>query len=145
VPHNYNKVHCLNRFLKIKQRITGHPNSYEQDFRVKGGEIRIFHVSATPIMADNGSFQGSFVMLTDITNQNMLKQELLKKNEELNASYEEIVATEEELRHLVEEKHQDEHEILEFRIITRNGEERCIGHACQSVFDIKCIHTSNQK
>ncbi|MEI7857555.1 MAG: PAS domain S-box protein [Methanomicrobiales archaeon] len=84
--------------LKIEQRMQAQPGIYERRFRIKDGTIRTFNVSATPLIGDDGLFKGSFAMLTDITDRKRAEEELLKKNEELYASYEQITATEEELR-----------------------------------------------
>jgi len=83
--------------LQIDARMTGHPGSYERRFRTKDGTARIIHISASPLMGDDGSFVGSFAMLTDITDKKRAEDELLRKNEELEASYEELAATNEEL------------------------------------------------
>jgi len=83
---------------QIEQQMNGQPGMYERRFRLKDGSIRILSVSATSILGADGSFQGSFAMLTDITDRKRAEEELKKKNEELFASYEQISAAEEELR-----------------------------------------------
>ena len=83
---------------QLEQRKAGMSGSYERRFRAKDGSFRIMNVSATPIIGEGGVFQGSFAMLTDITERKHAEEELLRKNEELNASYEQITAAEEELR-----------------------------------------------
>jgi PAS domain S-box-containing protein len=69
---------------KIEQRKNGQPGTYERRFRVKDGSIRTFNVSATPLIADDGSFQGSFAMLTDITDRKHAEEALHETNEYLN-------------------------------------------------------------
>ena len=100
---------------KIEERMHGQPGSYERRFRAKDGTILIFNVSATPIMGDDGSFEGSFAMLTDITARKRAEEELLKNAEELHASYEEITATEEELRANLDQLTRQELELRESR------------------------------
>jgi len=98
---------------KIEERRHGQPGSYERRFRAKDGTILTFNVSATPIMGDQGSFEGSFAMLTDITARKRSEEELLKNAEELHASYEEITAIEEELRANLDELTRKEQELQE--------------------------------
>ncbi|MDO9325735.1 MAG: PAS domain S-box protein, partial [Methanoregula sp.] len=83
---------------QMDQRMGGKPGSYERQFRAKDGTIRTFNVSATPLMDEDGSFKGSFAMLTDITARKSAEEKLLAKNKELLASYEQIAAAEEERR-----------------------------------------------
>ncbi len=98
---------------QLEQRMAGKSGSYERRFRAKDGSIRMMQVSATPIIGKDGSFQGSFAMLTDITDRKRAEEELLRKNEELHASYEEITATEEELRGNLDELARQEQALRE--------------------------------
>jgi PAS domain S-box-containing protein len=96
--------------VQIDDRMAGHPGSYERRFKAKDGTFRTIHVSASPLMGDDGSFMGSFAMLTDITDKKRVEREVQRKNEELEASYEElaatneeIIASEQELRHNIDQ------------------------------------------
>ncbi|MGF3497697.1 MAG: PAS domain S-box protein [Methanolinea tarda] len=88
---------------KIRDRMAGKPGEYERRFLHRDGSVRIMHVSATPIFDDNGTFRGSFAMLTDITEKKQLADNFRKEHLELLAAYEQIAATEEELRGMLEE------------------------------------------
>jgi PAS domain S-box-containing protein len=83
--------------LKIEERKACQTGSYERRFKAKDGTSRVIHVSASPLMEDDGSFMGSFAMLTDITAKKRAEREVQRKNEELEASYEELAATNEEI------------------------------------------------
>ena len=100
---------------KIEERMMGLPGSYERRFRAKDGTLLTFAVSATPVMGNEGLFQGSFAMVTDITARKRAEEELVKNAEELHASYEEITATEEELRANLDQMTRQELELLESR------------------------------
>jgi PAS domain S-box-containing protein len=82
---------------KIEQRKRGESGMYERRFKAKDGTIRTFNVSATSLTDEDGSFKGSFAMLTDITLRKRAKEELLQKNEELYAANEKLAAADEEL------------------------------------------------
>ena len=69
---------------KLRQRYEGKPGTYERRFRDKDGKTRIFNVSATPVTGDDGSFRGSFAMLTDITDRKDAELALHETNEYLN-------------------------------------------------------------
>jgi PAS domain S-box-containing protein len=69
---------------KMEERMNGQPGSYERRFRVKDGTIRIFNVSSTPLTGDDGSFKGSFAMLTDITARKQAEEALKMANKKLN-------------------------------------------------------------
>ncbi|MFA4849577.1 MAG: PAS domain S-box protein [Methanoregula sp.] len=71
------------------------PLIYEVYLRVNGDPVDV-EVAAAPIRFQNA--EGVLVFLRDITDRKRAEDALLKKNEELNASYEQIAATEEELR-----------------------------------------------
>jgi len=94
----------------LEERKRGLPGSYERTFITRNGESRIMYVSANPIFDDHGVFRGSFAMLTDITEEKRIQRELAREHDELVASYEQIAATEEELRQMLEDlsRHQDE-------------------------------------
>lgn len=82
---------------KMQERIKGKPGSYERQFLAKDGTIRIFHVSATALIGEDGSFQGSFAMFTDLTGRVHAEEALRKSKDELEASYKELARTSEEL------------------------------------------------
>ncbi|MFA4861436.1 PAS domain S-box protein [Methanoregula sp.] len=84
--------------IRLEERTKGLPGRYDRRFVRADGSIRTMSVSATPILGPDGSFKGSFAMLTDITDRKRAEEELAKKNEELFASYEQLSAAEEELR-----------------------------------------------
>lgn len=65
-------------------------------------------VTGAPLFDNHGTRIGAIESIRDITDRKLTETELLKKNEELNAAYEEIAATEEELRiHLDEVTRQE--------------------------------------
>ncbi|NJK87005.1 MAG: PAS domain S-box protein [Bacteroidales bacterium] len=66
---------------KLKNRQTGRSEIYEQRFLKKDNSIVWVMISATPIFDPVKGFQGSFAMLTDITEQK-LAEEKLKENEQ---------------------------------------------------------------
>jgi PAS domain S-box-containing protein len=88
---------------KFRDRMAGKTGEYERRFLHRDGSVRIMHVSATPIFDSNGTFRGSFAMLTDITEKKQLAEKFEKEHLELSAAYEQIAATEEELRGMLEE------------------------------------------
>ncbi|WP_083756188.1 PAS domain S-box protein [Methanoregula boonei] len=88
---------------KLEERKIGKAGSYEWRYLTKKGEVRWGLVSATPLFAADGTFDGSFAMVTDITAQKDTEFALKEKNASLEAAYEEMTATEEELRQNLEE------------------------------------------
>ena len=68
---------------KLRQWVEGQPDSYELRFLVKDGSTRTFNVSATPLTGDDGSFQGSFAMLTDITDRKVAELALQTAHDNL--------------------------------------------------------------
>ena len=69
--------------------------------KIRGGTWLYF--TAAPIRDLNGTVIGAVETLEDITERKEGERELLKRNEELTASYEQIAATEEELRQNLDE------------------------------------------
>jgi diguanylate cyclase (GGDEF)-like protein/PAS domain S-box-containing protein len=61
---------------KIENRKRGNSDKYERRFRKKDGSECWTILSANPIMGENGTFLGSFIMLTDITLRKKLELEL---------------------------------------------------------------------
>lgn len=64
----------------------------------KDGSERWLRISATAIIGPSEEFASSFAMLFDITDRRQVQEVLIQKNEELNATYEQITASEEELK-----------------------------------------------
>jgi diguanylate cyclase (GGDEF)-like protein/PAS domain S-box-containing protein len=62
---------------QISQRRSGVPGHYERRFRRKDGSAVWCHVSASSVMGEDGSFQGSFAMITNITERKQLEEQLL--------------------------------------------------------------------
>ena len=78
--------------VKFMQRFDGKPGTYERRFRDKDGKIRIFNVSATPLIGDDGLPQGSFAMLTDITDRKDAELALQKAHDNLEVQVQERTA-----------------------------------------------------
>ena len=83
---------------KIRLRRTGAGSVYERQFCKKDGAPLWCLVSATPLLDAGGMFRGSFAMLTDITARKIARQQLMQKNQELNAANEQMAAAFEELK-----------------------------------------------
>jgi PAS domain S-box-containing protein len=81
-----------------EERRLGKSGRYERRFITKDGRIRWMQVSATPLMDPDGTFRGSFVMCSDITDRKTAGDEIARRNEDLQVAYEQLTATEEELR-----------------------------------------------
>jgi len=77
---------------KFMQRFEGKPGSYERQFKVKDGRTRTFNVSATPLIGDDSSVQGSFAMLTDITDRKDAELALQKAHDNLEVQVQERTA-----------------------------------------------------
>ena len=88
---------------KLENRRKGINEFYERKFRRKDGSLRWFAVSVTALKDPAGTFAGSFAMLTDITDRKQAEENLRQKNDELGAAYEQIAASEEELRENLDE------------------------------------------
>ena len=63
----------------------------------KGHQISVL-IKVCPLYNRKGEITGAIETIRDITDRKRAEEELLKKNEELNASYQQIYATEEALR-----------------------------------------------
>jgi len=96
---------------KLEERKIGKAGSYERRYLTKKGEVRWGLVSATPLFAADGTFDGSFAMVTDITAQKDTEFALKEKNANLEAAYEELTATEEEIRQNLEELGRNQKEL----------------------------------
>jgi PAS domain S-box-containing protein len=62
-------------YQRIQKRMQGGGASYERTFRHKDGHRVLTHVSAIPILDDQGRFIGSFGMFTDITESRKAEEE----------------------------------------------------------------------
>jgi len=76
---------------------TGKPHQTQFVWRSVEGSV-VLDWMLTPEFADDGTVRSVLGVSRDISQLKLAEEELLKKNEELNASYEEITAAEEELR-----------------------------------------------
>jgi PAS domain S-box-containing protein len=66
--------------VKVEHRKEGLSENYERRFRHKDGRECWMLVSAVPIRDEGGRFNGSFAMLTDITDRKRLESELRQKS-----------------------------------------------------------------
>ncbi|MEM2124136.1 MAG: PAS domain S-box protein, partial [Methanolinea sp.] len=80
----------------------------------------------------NGTFRGSFTMLSDITEKKRIEDEFQREHLELLAAYEQITATEEELRKMLDE-------LRAFQESLEESEER-YRRIVSSTFDAMVIH-----
>ena len=67
----------------------------EMEIEIFGG---IYLVSCTPVLDESGRLERIIHIATDITGIKQAEEELRRKNDELQASYEQIAATDEEIR-----------------------------------------------
>lgn len=97
---------------------TGEPYSIDiRIFRHDTGEMRVIHSRGQILARELGKPASVFGINLDITDRKNTEEELIRKNEELNASYEQIAANEEELRANMDEMTRQDREI-------RKSEER---------------------
>lgn len=109
-PDDYPEIH--QGFTRLIE--TGEP--YNIDFRIyrhDTGEMRFMHSKGQMLKFENGEPASVFGINMDITDHKLIEEELIRKNEELEASYEQITATEDELRANLDEIIRQEHEIRE--------------------------------
>jgi PAS domain S-box-containing protein len=71
---------------KMENRYRGLSENYERRFRRKDGRTVWTHASATPIIDDEHRYQGSFAMLTDITDRKRAVQALRESEQKLKAT-----------------------------------------------------------
>jgi PAS domain S-box-containing protein/putative nucleotidyltransferase with HDIG domain len=76
---------------KAERRRQGIAERYERRIRRKDGTTLWAHVSATPIMATEGHFQGSFAMFTDITERKEAEKALRDSEEKYRSIFENAV------------------------------------------------------
>jgi PAS domain S-box-containing protein len=116
--------------LKFEERRQGRSDFYERKFRRKDGSLRWFGVSATALKNPDGSFAGSFAMLSDITDRKTAEEDLKRKNEELGAAYEQLTAAQEELQAQFDEMKSSDQKIRNdeqlFRLILMNMQDAYI-------------------
>jgi len=84
--------------IRTEERRTGKSGRYERRYVTKDKKIRWMQISATPLMDPDGTYRGSFAMCSDITDRKTTENEIIRKNEDLHAAYEQLTAGEEELR-----------------------------------------------
>lgn len=70
---------------QIARRRQGESNRYDVVLHHKSGEPRHALIAATPILSEDGQFQGSFSIVVDVTASKQLEQALIKSNAELDA------------------------------------------------------------
>jgi PAS domain S-box-containing protein len=70
---------------QIARRKSGENGSYELELRRKNGQRLFVILSASPILRTDGSFEGSFVVATDITALKAVESELQQAKEQLRA------------------------------------------------------------
>ena len=93
---------------------TGEPYTLDiRIFRHDTGEMRVIQSKGQVLIREQGKPVSVFGINLDITDRKHTEDELLKKNEELNASYEQIAATEQELRANLDELTRQDLEIRE--------------------------------
>jgi PAS domain S-box-containing protein len=83
---------------RTNERKLGECGRYERQFMTKDGKIRWVHISATPLIDPNGTFRGSLAMCSDITDRKTAEEAIDRRNEELHAAYQQLAASEEEIR-----------------------------------------------
>ncbi len=72
-------------YEQVYRRKKGEGGRYEIRWRHKNGSYRYGIIASTPLFDTQGEFNGSFNILTDITQQKLTEQALLKSNAELDA------------------------------------------------------------
>ncbi|HDQ73987.1 MAG TPA: GAF domain-containing protein [Chloroflexi bacterium] len=75
------------RVIQIQE---GAQYQYESPIRRKDGSVLIAHVSASPLTSSDGSFQGTLIVVVDITERKRAEQQLKRYADELERSNEEI-------------------------------------------------------
>jgi len=107
------------------------PWEYEFQLVTSEGEIRNVIAQVT-LMPTSEQFLGSFM---DITEMRQNQNELLIKNDELNASYEELASTEEELRYQYTVLKEKEHQLEESELRYKNVIEDQTEFICRFLVD----------
>ena len=86
---------------------------FEMEYRIirQDGEVRWIHHVCQPVYDAQGTFLGTRGSNRDITDRKIAEEELIRKNEDLNALNEELTATQEELHQNVDELIRREHDL----------------------------------
>jgi PAS domain S-box-containing protein len=77
---------------RMKMRRQGRSEHYERRFRCRDGSELWTWISATAICGEEGEFQGSFAMLTDITERKLAENELRLYKDQLEKTVDERTA-----------------------------------------------------
>jgi PAS domain S-box-containing protein len=85
---------------------------YETQRMKKDGTVFPVSLTLSPIRDSWGNLIGASTIARNITERKKAEKELMQKNDELNAAYEEIASTEEELRQNIEELSLREQELI---------------------------------
>ncbi|MDD4138411.1 MAG: PAS domain S-box protein, partial [Methanoregula sp.] len=101
------------QITRLKESRQGKCGRFERRFMTKDGRIRWMQVSATPLLDPDGTFRGSFGMCSDITAHKAAEEEIVRRNEELHAAYEQVSAAEEKLQQNYNELAKNQNLILE--------------------------------
>jgi PAS domain S-box-containing protein len=80
---------AADHILRVEHRRQMQAEHFERRFRRSGGETLWTLVSAVPIIDDEHGFQGSFAMLTDITQRKLAEEELLRHKHRLEETVQE--------------------------------------------------------
>ena len=86
--------------LRVNNRTKGLSETYERRFRHRNGKGIWMLVSAAPVRDAQGQFNGSFAMLTDITDRKRLESELEQKSR----YYELLLQTSTDAIHIIDKK-----------------------------------------
>jgi PAS domain S-box-containing protein len=65
---------------KVSERRKGISDKYERKFRTRDDRVIWCLISTTPVMDTKGTFQGSFAMVTDITERKYVEEQITLKN-----------------------------------------------------------------
>jgi len=120
---------------RLNERRAGKSDRFERRFVTKDGRIRWMQVSATPLMDPDGTFRGSFAMCSDITERKTAEMEITRRNAELRAAYEQLTATEEELKQNYDEQAKSQHLLRESEQRYRNVVEDQTEFICRFLSD----------
>jgi PAS domain S-box-containing protein len=102
------------------ERRKGKSGRFERRFVTKEGQILQTQMSATPVMATDGTFLGSFAMCSDITDRKTAEVVIARKNEDLQAAYEQLTAGDEVLRQNYDELEKSQRLLEESELRYRN-------------------------
>jgi PAS domain S-box-containing protein len=101
------------RLRHLEQEKTGTGRPFEMEYRIirQDGATRWIHHVCQPIYDAQGNFLGTRGSNRDITDRKLAEEELIRKNDDLNALNEELTATQEELHQNVDELIRREHDL----------------------------------